>query len=124
MNKIIYSQELSLNKLLTDITFSSNTFTTGAIDTHHYDNYKISVVSSLPITINLKFHNKHFRSVGTAFITDTRTLVANTDVYNVDLIKGENVILEINNNGLSIGATDFIKLNVFLSTHASNINLV
>jgi len=117
---IVYSQELSKNVLLNTLTYSGDIATYGAIDTWHYDNYKISVVSSKPIIINLKFHNQNLK---TAVITDTKTLVANTYEYNVKMIKGERCFLEIDKNGATLAATDFLYLNVWLCKSQSNLIL-
>mgnify|MGYP003631659533 CR=1 FL=1 len=119
MSVIKQSHVLSIDKLLSELTFVNNVFTTGSIVSFPFDSYKLSVISTKPVRIHLVFH--HEKNDLSIIDEDSITLQAGVYSYTVNVIKGSKMRISIHDNGQTFNATDSIFCNIYLSTNSNHL---
>ncbi len=119
MSVIKQSHVLSIDKLLSELTFVNNVFTTGSIVSFPFDTYKISVISTKPVRIHVLFHHE---KDNLSFIDeDSITLESGVYAYNVNVIKGSRMRIFIHDNGQTFNSSDTIFCNVYLSSNSNHL---
>lgn len=119
MSVIKQSHVLSIDKLLKDLTFVNNVFTTGSIVSFPFDSYKLSVISTKPVRIHVVFH--HEKDDFSIIDEDSITLVTSEYSYTVNVIKGSKMRIFIHDNGQTFNDGDTIFCNVYLSTNSNHL---
>lgn len=118
MSHIKKSTDLCINNKLVDLFSGANAYTTGSIVSYPYDTYKLSVISTKPITIIVIFHHEKNNLSYKSF---SLTLVANVYSYLVNLVEGEKMSISIHDNGQTITDSDTLNCNVYLSTNSTHL---
>ena len=109
---------LSKSGLANSFTLTSNKFETASIDCYQFDNFKISIQSTIDLTIKMKFHFHNKRT-----ITNDKEYSYTKDTYlfKSDLCEGEKCFMEFDTGGVSLSATDTININIFFNTGSGHL---
>jgi len=112
------SPSLCLNSKYSDLTLDANKYQTGSIPCIHYENFKLSIISTIACKITLYFHHADDK---TSYNLNAYTLTANNFFFYNDFIKGERVYLEVDTLGNSFSSTDTIKINTHFTQSTSHL---
>jgi len=109
---------LSRNDLATNFSLTANKFETSSVDCYNFDNFKISVHSTIDLTIKLKFH---FHDLRTPSLDKTYNYTANSYLFKSDICEGEQVFMEFDTGGVALSATDTIKIHIFFNKNSGHL---
>lgn len=109
---------LSKNGLANSFSLTTNKHESSSIDCYMFDNFKISVQSTINLTIKLKFHHHDNRSVSN---DKTFNYTQNTYLFKSDLCEGESVFMEFDTGGATLSATDKISINIFFNKSSGHL---
>ena len=110
---------LCLNSLWNELSLSANKYTTGSIGCIHFENFKLSMISTIACKVSLIFHHSADKS---SYNTTSYTLVPNQYYFFSDIVMGEKVFLEVDTLGNAISSTDTIKINTHFTAISGHLN--
>ena len=104
--------------LATDINFTNNDYLSHSVDTHIFDNFRLSVLSTVAITIELRFHHPRSRDL---FNVDVYTIPANSYRFFSNLVLGEKCYLKITKPSGNLATTDNLGINMYFNTNSGHL---